>query len=230
MKTGKLDTIKKVLGLSALLLAGLQVSSSYASLISCGADGRTAGLDSAEACKYNYGNGTDDAAAIKAAFAPAAPDTEWAQVGHVDYANGSLLSDALKNALKITVTQTGGTWQIVDTDFWTKDFTSAVIAMHVGGGSVNGTPVCHDEIRGKKVVSVCSTPKIDLPVNFEWLVTPKTMSGTWTYSNAGTGGGLSNWTLWGSGNPPVVKVIEPSPLLLLGFGLLGLGLIRRKAQ
>jgi hypothetical protein len=76
-----------------------------------------------------------------------------------------------------------GTWSISDL-FW-DNFTSAMITMHVGGGQKNAVD------------------------NFEWLITPESSSGIFSYvKNRGKGGGLSNIKLWGMGTP--VKA-EPTP-------------------
>ena len=97
-----------------------------------------------------------------------------------------------------------GSW-IIDPSFW-NTFGAAVISMHVGGGQKNAVD------------------------NFEWLVTPETVSGLWSYTkSAGKGGGLSNIKLWGSGTPSV-KVPEPATLLLLLIGLMSVVLVRQKAK
>ncbi|GGY83405.1 hypothetical protein GCM10011613_30370 [Cellvibrio zantedeschiae] len=87
-----------------------------------------------------------------------------------------------------------GTWTINDL-FW-DNFTSALITMHVGGGQKDAVD------------------------NFEWLITPDSASGTFSYlRSSGKGGGLSNIKLWGTGTvlkdpvvqPPVVQppVVQP---------------------
>jgi hypothetical protein len=94
-----------------------------------------------------------------------------------------------------------GTWQI-DSSLW-NSYGAALITMHVGGGQKNAVD------------------------NFEWVVTPDSLSGTWSYDKLkGKGGGLSNIKLWGSGKP-TIKVPEPSTLLLLLIGLFSLGFARR---
>lgn len=97
-----------------------------------------------------------------------------------------------------------GTWQI-NSSFW-DTYGAALITMHVGGGQKNAVD------------------------NFVWVVTPDTLSGTWSYDKlSGKGGGLSNLKLWGSGTP-TVKVPEPSTLLLMLIGLFSLGFTRRVAK
>lgn len=96
---------------------------------------------------------------------------------------------------------TSGSWAI-DSSFWST-YGVALITMHVGGGQKNAVD------------------------NFEWIVTPDDLSGTWAYTKLlGKGGGLSNIKLWGSGTP-TIKVPESSTLMLLMLGLAGLGLSRR---
>ena len=124
----------------------------------------------------------------------------WTKVGELKAAGGN-------EWLSITGTGWGsgaasGTWAI-DPAFWLT-YGSAVISMHVGGGQKNAVD------------------------NFEWLVTPETLSGTWSYSKlTGKGGGLSNIKLWGSGTP-TVNVPEPGSVLLLLIGLLSVGVMRRR--
>jgi hypothetical protein len=97
-----------------------------------------------------------------------------------------------------------GTWKI-NGSFW-DTYGAALITMHVGGGQKNAVD------------------------NFVWVVTPDSLSGTWTYDKLkGKGGGLSNLKLWGSGTP-TVKVPEPSTLLLVLIGLFSLGFTRRVAK
>ena len=69
------------------------------------------------------------------------------------------------------------------------------------------------------------------PDHWAWLLDANALSGTWsldyTYApNTSTkGGGLSNIRLWGvSGG----SVPEPSTIVLLGLGILGLVLARRR--
>ena len=93
-----------------------------------------------------------------------------------------------------------GRWYIA-ASFWST-YSRAVITMHVGNGGGN-------------------------PDAFAWLITPGKLAGDFSYERiAGTGGGLDNLFLFGSGDPAPVP--EPGTLALLGFGLAGLGLTRRR--
>jgi len=93
-----------------------------------------------------------------------------------------------------------GTWSI-DSSFWSM-YANAVISMHVGEG--NGDPDA-----------------------FAWLITPGTLSGTFSYSDLdGRGGGLSNLFLFGSG----VSLPESNNLILLLIGLVAIFFARRRQQ
>jgi hypothetical protein len=116
---------------------------------------------------------------------------------------GQLTSGGSNNFLSITGwTAASGTWAI-NPDFW-QEFGLAVITMHVGGGQKNAAD------------------------NFEWIISPETLTGDWSYQKlSGKGGGLSNIKLWGAGTPiapppppPVVKVSEPNSMILLLAGLI----------
>jgi hypothetical protein len=100
-----------------------------------------------------------------------------------------------------------GTWTIAPA-FWST-WGSGVISAHVGQGG--GDP--------------------------DWwlfLLEPGATSGSWSYTIAsGTGGGLSNIKLWGSGASPNQQLIstpEPATLMLLGSGLAGLAFAARRRR
>jgi len=99
-----------------------------------------------------------------------------------------------------------GHWYIADA-FW-QTYGRAVITMHVGHGGGN-------------------------PDAFAWLITPGTHGGDFSYERiAGTGGGLSNMFLFGSGDPVYIDprvVSESSIVFLLLIGLCSLVLSRRRS-
>lgn len=94
----------------------------------------------------------------------------------------------------------GGTWTI-HSDFWAT-YGDAAISMHVGNGGGD-------------------------PDHFVWLIVDGETSGTWAYDfKSGGGGGLSNLQLWGRGEGTTVP--EPGTIALLGIGIVGLSLCRKK--
>jgi hypothetical protein len=126
----------------------------------------------------------------------------WTQVGELT-ASGS-------NGL-LSLTGSGwnsgtadGSWSI-DSSFWST-YGIALITMHVGGGQKDAVD------------------------NFEWVVTPEELDGSWSYIKLmGKGGGLSNIKLWGSGTP-TIKVPESGTLVLLMLGLAGVAATRRRLR
>ena len=103
-----------------------------------------------------------------------------------------------------------GTWAI-DPSFWNPlNYTIAAITMHAGEG--NGDPDA-----------------------FAWLITPGATSGTFSYEDLdGTGGGLSNFRLFGTeprtttnGTPTTTNTVpEPNHALLMVVGMLSVLALR----
>ncbi|MEQ8205928.1 MAG: PEP-CTERM sorting domain-containing protein [Woeseia sp.] len=93
-------------------------------------------------------------------------------------------------------------WNL-DSDIWS-EWGELVVSIHVGRGQSNLSW-------------------------FAWLITPFNTSGTLSYDRlSGGGGGFSNIKLWGRGEPTMSQVPEPASLFLLGLGLAGIGVARRK--
>ncbi|OHE79109.1 MAG: hypothetical protein A3G75_10600 [Verrucomicrobia bacterium RIFCSPLOWO2_12_FULL_64_8] len=117
---------------------------------------------------------------------------------------GELTGDGSNDWLTIDVTSgnwgdanVAGTWAI-NPLFWST-YGNAVISMHVGQGAGD-------------------------PDYFAWLITPNTLSGTWSLEKkTGGGGGLSNMKLWGSDSPNRVPD-GGSTVLLLGLAISGLAI------
>ena len=130
----------------------------------------------------------------------------WTEVGHLDSSNTGPTVDLL------TMTFTNGTWGgtdvagtwAIDPSFWAT-YGSAVIGWHVGNGSGD-------------------------PDEFLFQIAPNQTSGTWSYKvNSGSGGGFSNFQLFGSGKPTSVPD-GGATAGLLGLTLGGVVMFRRFTQ
>jgi hypothetical protein len=164
---------------------------------------RTWTFDSATACGTGPGNpnNSSDITALGGDFA----GTTWTKEGDVTGLgdNSSLLNVALTSGSWGT-TDIQATWTLV-ANFWSL-YEEAVFTVHVGG-----TPNSLPDDFGAFVIEVGQ------------------LSGTWTFLQdplTGAGGGLSNAAIW---TGPGGQVPEPGMLLLFGFGLLGISLVRRRA-
>lgn len=128
----------------------------------------------------------------------------WVKEGELTSANSNDLFTVSADSWGVDV---AGHW-FIDASFW-QNYGRAVITMHVGNGGGN-------------------------PDAFAWLITPNTLSGDFSYERiAGTGGGLSNMFLFGSGEPVPVdphNVPESSIAFLLLIGLSSLVVSRRRSR
>jgi hypothetical protein len=108
-------------------------------------------------------------------------------------------------------------------------FTVALTTGAFGGGDVSGTWTINPlfwATWGKAVISVHVGEGGGDPDWWLFMVEPGDQTGTWSYViNSGTGGGLSNLKLWGSGAPSQQQLLsapEPATMMLLGSALAGL--------
>jgi hypothetical protein len=137
---------------------------------------------------------------------PAQIDALYDDLGDPWVKEGELTGAGINDLFTVAADSWGvdveGQWYIADS-FW-DTYSRAVITMHVGHGGGN-------------------------PDAFAWLITPGETSGYFSYERiSGTGGGLSNLFLFGSGTP-ILRVAEPNIVLLLFMGLLSLFVARCRA-
>jgi hypothetical protein len=115
---------------------------------------------------------------------------DWTKEGELTAAGTNKLLTVDADSWGTDVT---GSWEI-DDSFW-ETYSRAVITMHVGQGGGN-------------------------PDAFAWVIEQGQTSGLFSYQRiAGTGGGLSNLHLFGSGPAYVIQRVVPEP----GTGLLMAG-------
>ncbi len=198
--------INKLLGL-AIVLASSSVYATSGTVAgdTCGVPDRTATLSASDYCSYGEAN-------------PDADDILGYYAGDAWLNEGELTGDGTDDYLSATSSigwgsiPNNGTWGI-DSSFWTM-YDQAVITMHVGHAGDAA------------------------PDHWAWLVTAGELTGTWSLDFAGPcdgegavdcrGGGLSNIKLWGRGEGTTIP--EPSILWLMGAGLLGMGVLRRRRK
>lgn len=190
-----------------VVVASLWSMLASAGEITCGIAGeRTATLDSAEVCHIGLKNPKDST--IKSYFGG-----DWTNLGGVTSKTGPTVSyltfTLLSGSWGDAEDPASGTWAIAP-EFWT-EYGSAVLSIHVGNGGGD-------------------------PDHFAWSITQGQTSGDWSYTLwSGTGGGLSNMHLWGSGEPaptlpepPVAQVSESNLALLSILGLFAILVARRR--
>ena len=180
---------------AAALLMGLSVSSAEAGSVTC--------LPSNQRVAT-----LDDAIECKTLnsvnlHSPAQIDALYDDLGDPWVMEGFVTGPGTNDLFTVTANSWGidveGNWYIASS-FWAT-YGRAVITMHVGQGGGN-------------------------PDAFAWLITPGTLSGSFSYERvAGTGGGLTNLHLFGSGDP-FQTVPEPTVGLLSAIGLLSAGAVR----
>ena len=188
--------------LAVVVSLGSAVSAS-ASSITCAGTDREFSLGDATACTQGIGANPDGTLINSQGGA-------WAGSWQNE---GELTTGGINDLFAITVTNgtfgagnVGGTWAI-NPLFWNA-WGKAVISVHVGQGGGD-------------------------PDWWVFLVEPGDLNGTWSYViNSGTGGGLSNLKLWGSGTPnqQLLQTPEPATLVLLGSGLVGLAFGLRRTR
>jgi len=206
-----MKSVASVLAAGTFAVAALTAAGS-ANAIQCTSSGsgvtRTWNLDPATACDTAGGNISGNAELESLGGVFNSTTLDWTKLG--DITSGGDASAYLNVSLTSGVwggkTATG-TWTL-SAAFWAA-YGEAVIHIHVGG-----------------------VPTALPDETAAFYITPGSLSGTWSYAQlptTGAGGGLSNLTLWGRGEPGRTVPV-PATAALLGLGLLGLGLARRRAR
>lgn len=180
------------------LVTGWCTSSAFASLITCLPDNQRVASLS-DAIECKTLNSVN-------LNSPAQIDALYDDLGDPWVKEGELTGAGTNDLFTVTADSWGvdveGQWYIADSFWYT--YSRAVITMHVGHGGGN-------------------------PDAFAWLITPGETSGYFSYQRiSGTGGGLSNLFLFGSGGPLLI-VSESNIALLLLMGLCSLVISRRCA-
>lgn len=203
----------------AVLASALLLAANSAFALTCGQNTdpqRLFTIDPAASCSTGQGNPNN--ADILGYY----PGAAWVKLGDITGGgdNSAFLSANLTSGAWGS-SAAGGDWTL-SLAFW-QQYGDAVISMHAGNGT---------------------------PEHAAFLLTDLTTSGTFNYQNSQRGGGFSNFILWGRG-PAIctsptqpgcgdpgddddddddTDLPEPGTLALLGLGLMGLRVSRRRQR